>query len=107
MDRKPELTDCPRCKGSGKITLHVTTIAVGAKPAEETSRIPCRDCHGSGKVTPEEAERIRSFIEAYKEIWCRCGNPSGQVDFYDDGEHPEISKHHYRCRDCGKVTQIG
>ena len=39
--------------------------------------------------------------------WCYCGNPSGEMDFFDNDEHPKIKCHHWRCRDCGKVVQIG
>ena len=42
-------------------------------------------------------------------FWCECGNPSGDVHFHDDefenGER--VSKHHYTCVDCGRVTQVG
>lgn len=39
--------------------------------------------------------------------WCSCKTPSyDNMKFYDDGEHPELYKHHYRCQ-CGKIYQIG
>lgn len=39
--------------------------------------------------------------------WCHCGNPSGKMDFFDNGERSDIKCHHWRCHDCGKVVQIG
>jgi hypothetical protein len=39
--------------------------------------------------------------------WCHCGNASGEMDFFADGEHPKIKCHHWRCRECKGVVQIG
>ena len=68
-----------------------------------TTELDCVVCDGTGEIDEETAE----MAEFEKNMWCECGNPSEGVDFYDDGEHPEISKHHYRCQDCGGVVQIG
>ncbi len=40
-------------------------------------------------------------------IWCACGNPSTETDYYSDGESKTCFKHHWTCRDCGKILQIG
>ena len=39
--------------------------------------------------------------------WCHCGNPSDKADFFDNGQHPKMATHHWRCHDCGGVLQIG
>lgn len=64
----------------------------------------CFTCDGSGEVDRAEYE-ARKKAEA--EFWCSCGNPSEDVRFYDDGEHPKCDKHCYECVDCGKIRQVG
>tara|TARA_Y100000589_G_scaffold331494_1_gene385286 strand:- start:59 stop:241 length:183 start_codon:yes stop_codon:yes gene_type:complete len=40
--------------------------------------------------------------------WCKCEDRDiYDTEFWDDGEHEHVYKHHYRCGDCGKITQIG
>lgn len=40
--------------------------------------------------------------------WCTCGkSESAGVTFYDDGQHPSVKKHHYRCNACNGIVQIG
>lgn len=89
---------CPTCEGSKKIQL---TIRMNG--SETQSSQTCHVCDGSGEVS----DALHREIIAENELWCECGNPSGDVEFYNDGEHSEVHKHHYRCRDCGKVTQLG
>ena len=43
------------------------------------------------------------------DFWCECAEDHGS-DFHDDEYDEEgrrTSKHHYTCRSCGKVTQVG
>ena len=95
------MEQCTICEGSGKQTVTISTFG---EPENDTSfESNCIGCDGEGEVTEEQA----ALIEFEKNMWCKCGNPSEDVDFYDDGEHPEITKHHYRCKDCKKVVQIG
>ena len=93
---------CTECE-DGKMTIEMFE-GFPRKGEEGTkTEIDCVICDGTGEIDEETAE----MVEFEKNMWCECGNPSEDVDFYDDGEHPEISKHHYRCRDCGAVVQIG
>jgi hypothetical protein len=94
---------CPCCKG-GKVQ-HLTGVEVTVKGTQEMPPvdISCVWCNGTGEVGPEVIREHRF----YSTMWCKCGNPSGKTVFFNDGEHTEISKHHYRCYDCKKVTQIG
>lgn len=95
---------CSVCKGAGKQTITARTLVKGGSWKKEPPvTIPCLGCKGTGEMTQEQADALRT----YEEMWCRCGNPSGESSFYDDGEHPGLAKHHYRCVDCGRVTQIG
>jgi len=94
---------CTACQGGGVQHL---TVREDGKP-ERVTDIPCVWCHGSGEVTQEVLEELKT----YKTMWCQCGNPSGDFNFYDDGQHSgcpyRIHKHHYHCADCLKITQIG
>jgi hypothetical protein len=91
---------CTVCKGTGKNKTTVTDVGVGTT---EQFEMDCIWCDGTGQMTQEQFEDHRF----YTNMWCRCGNPSKDFTFYDDGEHQDIHKHHYRCFDCSKVLQIG
>lgn len=91
---------CPRCKGVGTLDINVCGVGVGVA---KIVNIKCVTCNGLKYVN----SRQLAIYNYEQNMWCMCGNPSEGVDFYDDGVHPEIYKHHYRCSDCGKVTQIG
>ena len=89
--------DCPKCNGTGKLTITVNS-AEFTGPME----LACVYCDGSGKVA-----HLRALSIVQQEaMWCSCKEP-GEPVFYDDGVHPEIHKHHYRCQNCGMVLQIG
>lgn len=72
---------------------------------EKTSYGECITC------VPETAEEIQEFEDARIEkekLWCNDKTHSKSlVDFYADDEHPRLYKHHYRCRKCKKIVQIG
>ena len=89
---------CPRCKGRGKMDLNVhegDTVQV--------VKITCVTCDGDGEINQVQYMIYRQEIE----MWCRCGNPSGDVDYYEDGQRQDVQMHHIRCKDCGKVVQVG
>lgn len=84
----------------------------------------CQGCNGKGTQSAnflgKELEIACIWCEgkwcsnnqAFKqamEIWCQCGNPSGAVQLFESDyfQHPKRQKHHYRCIDCNKITQIG
>lgn len=91
---------CPQCE-NGKMNL---TVEVWGQPEKtEHTQITCIHCKGTGEVSEEENEAI----EFEKNMWCECGNKNDVADYYEDGEHPELHKHHYRCRNCQGVVQIG
>ena len=90
---------CPDCKGEGRKDI---TIEFKDDPAD-TLNIECFTCNGEGEV---DQEGYDAWVYE-KNVWCKCGNPSNETRFYDDGEGKWVHKHHYVCIDCGKVVQIG
>lgn len=41
-----------------------------------------------------------------EDLWCQCDGIK-DPKYWDDGEHPDLYKHHWRCGDCEKIVQIG
>jgi hypothetical protein len=91
--------ECPICKGTKVTTMTVETY--GIKGSEKVE-IECPGCHGTGEVSSERMAQLTQKDN----IWCECEEDHG-VDYWGDGEHPDLSKHHYRCKKCKKVVQIG
>lgn len=60
-------------------------------------------CNGTGQITKEQ----KSAIDFEKNMWCKCGHENGSHYVPDNSKRGVISKHHYVCNDCGKITQIG
>ena len=99
------MKECPTCKGKGKLKVvvrvrEVTPVGVTHIPPLEIS---CVVCEGVGKVTAAKLEAMK----AEADLWCSCGNPSGNSKYHDDGDHPNCSKHCWTCEDCGKILQVG
>lgn len=92
---------CDSCEGSGEMKI---TMQEGfGKDAKKTeSTIECVICHGTGFVD----KQTKDEVEFEENMWCKCGEDHG-VDSYKDGEHHQIHKHHYRCKKCKDVVQIG
>jgi len=90
---------CPTCKGSGKQVVRTRTVLDGVREVSDV-KIECQTCQGSGEVDKAEYEARQKAI---RDFWCRCGNPSEDVEYYEyaDGAHG------WTCRDCGKVVQVG
>jgi len=92
---------CPMCTDGQMKFTEVLPFDKG-KP-DEVHYSDCYFCGATGIVD-------QTFVDAFneqKKMWCECGNPSEETDYWDDCEHPDLSKHHWRCRDCGKVVQVG
>ena len=64
--------------------------------------IECVGCGGTGEISEEMASAITYMEDA----WCECEEDHG-VTFWKDGQHPDLHKHHYRCKKCKKIVQIG
>lgn len=94
---------CPQCKG--KTTVSVTAhkfVAGKGFISEPPVDLTCPTCNGKGEIDDRKMEAY----EFEQNMWCKCGNPSGNSKRWDDGEGI-IHKHHYTCLDCGKITQVG
>jgi hypothetical protein len=97
------LCKCPACKGTGKMGVAVEVHGDG--PVKKSGiRITCVYCEGHGTITHLKL----SMLHFEQNMWCKCPDRE-KVDpvYYDDGQHPLVSKHHWRCFACGGVVQIG
>lgn len=91
---------CTVCNGTGKQTIQARTF--GMKKPEPPVEIDCVFCRGKGVLTPVQ----KAVLNYHNNMWCKCKKDHGTV-YYPDNTHPVVRKHHYRCKKCGKVTQIG
>ena len=82
---------------NGKMTIKVHDFST-EECEEKSVEIDCIWCNGTGEMTPEQAAEKQAFEDS----WCKCGNPSGQVNYYQEGH-----SHGYTCADCGKIVQTG
>lgn len=95
------LFDCEGCGGVGKMTTIISKFKHG-ETVETVVNMNCYHCDGKGKVD----EKKNEFFINYRKLWCKC-EEEHDTHFYDNYEHPELDKHHYRCSNCEKVVQIG
>lgn len=97
---------CLSCKGKGtvEVTMHTLTNGQANKYIQHWGCPRCDDGVMSLQQRAEFEAHMQE-IQAWHKMWCQCR--SKHTRFYDDGEHPEIHKHHWRCRSCGKIVQIG
>ena len=93
---------CPTCKGKRTVTVTAHNFEKGKFVAQKPVEMKCVVCNGIGGVTDAQLKALKE----YESMWCTC-KVQEPVQFYDDGEHPDLRKHHYRHRTCGKVVQIG
>ena len=101
IDRaKRGVKKCGPCDGTGDMKLNVSEHG---STVVKVSSITCVYCDGAGEVSLAQHKQM----QAEERMWCKCDEPSEDADFYDDGEHPELHKHHYRCKNCKGVLQIG
>jgi len=87
--------ECLVCKGTGKSTV---TVFETNKP-EAHFETDCYWCEGTGNMSVKQA---KSYLD-YKNIWCKCGNPSGNAVYFQK----ENGYHGWNCADCGKLLQEG
>lgn len=93
---------CPQCSGACRISVEVTEIASGGHRKKSSVDMKCITCDGAGKVSAS----VVAALKREQEMWCSCASP-GEPQYFADGDDLEIWKHHWRCRACGKVLQIG
>ena len=92
--------ECPACKGKGTQTIKTTHVNFdghgGVKKSE--TEMTCFWCKGEKTLTDEQL----AFWKSCQEVWCKCGNPSGNKNYYE-----EDGSHGWDCADCGKLLQTG
>lgn len=61
------------------------------------------------EVSPEIVAAVRAECgPCDDDIWCECDDPHETFDYRADDEcECGVEKHHYHCRACGGVFQIG
>ena len=96
--RREKRITCPSCSGLGTQFLKVT----GDAPKPGIYLVQCFFCKGARKVTQAQIDAL----EREQNEWCNCPEPM-DVDFYPDGSREDVTQHHWRCRKCGGITQIG
>jgi len=89
---------CPTC--NGKKVIHVELNDYNEK-TKKLIEMNCIDCQGHGTVSKDQYDNLMK----QKHIWCLCFNSSGST--YVEDNVGIVSKHHWLCNDCHKVTQIG
>jgi len=105
MAKTPAIVECPDCKGTGTTQMKVIeTTPKGT--TEKTFPMPCGACKSTGQTTKAKIranERLKAAVDA---MWCHCEGET-DAEYFADGARKDIQKHHWRCRACGKVKQIG
>lgn len=97
---------CPTCNATGNLTVHATTIDSNGSHPHEPVELTCVSCKGKKTVPEAYGQALKEMNES----WCECSRADQDrygVEFYDNGEHPDLHKHHYRCVSCKKIVQIG
>lgn len=90
---------CAKCNGTGKGKCASVHYENGVRK-EQSFEITCFSCTGTGEVTAARVAQLKRMDE----MWCRCGNPSGETTYHPDSPR---AKHHWTCNECGKITQVG
>lgn len=69
----------------------------------------CKHIQEFIQVEKLQVEKLKPTIIFWKIEWCECKSPDGSNNvFFDDGVCTcGVSKHHYHCKLCGRLTQIG
>ena len=91
--------ECTMCHGSKVQHLTITTFG---EEGSKTMDVDCVGCNGTGEID----ERVALELEYERNMWCDCTEDHG-VTYWKHGQHAILHKHHYRCKKCHKVVQIG
>ena len=95
------MVDCTFCD-NGQIEITVTENNIA-----QTSKIACIHCHGTKKLPKSEFNKINTEIKWLNDNTCSCKNHSNGVYYVADNIDKNILKHHWRCKNCKKIVQIG
>ena len=92
---------CPECNGTG---IGTVTIQTFGEEGKNISIINCRFCKGL-LISKEAALKIKKEKEVEDSLWCSCTVDYGVT--YKARGSAVCSKHHYICKKCKKIVQIG
>lgn len=92
-----KMVTCKACNGKGTMTVTVRTL----DEPDVKFEAKCFGCSGTGKMTKQQLENYNWE----NKLWCKCENSPGSR--YVPDNVGIISKHHYLCNKCNKITQIG
>lgn len=101
--QKVEETLCPDCLGSGFLKVVAFIIRGDKKSEPMESKIKCSLCAGTGKISVQ----MKLFID---NLWCNCAKANLEdagAYFVSDGIDKNCQKHHWKCKRCDKIKQIG
>jgi len=86
------MTQCSRCNGKGYTSAHLGSFTMEEfyecfdTPEDRDEYLhggydkPCERCHGTGKVTEEDAQRWEQRRADLYLRWCESGCPEGSFD---------------------------
>lgn len=97
-----EKSCCPVCEGHGFQFTHVTTYG---KPGQSISFSNCFHCKGK-PVSEEQGEHIQVVVDYVDSLHCKCDSNTDAY-YVADNMSAECKKHHWRCKKCFKIKQIG
>ena len=82
----------------GRRRKFLSSMGIRGKDLDDTmkKRVVYNDDTMFDTINPEHFD---------KDIWCKCGNPSGKS--YPKKSSTSLNIPHTTCADCGKVTYIG
>ena len=97
-----EISHCPHCKGTGMCTL---TSQEWGNHEKDIIITECYYCKGL-TITKEEGMEIQTQKDYEASLWCDCKIKTNDWTYKPKGSKV-CSKHHYTCKKCKKITQIG
>ena len=98
---------CQQCKGSGKIVVTMNTL--GKENSEHKCELSCISCSGQGQFVFSSEKDYSAWVSAEieRKMWCVCEFET-QSDYIENNQCKGcIIKHHYHCKRCHLITQIG
>ena len=104
---KGENLTCETCKGSGKVTVSMSTF--GKEGSEKKSQMHCISCSGKGiyLISSDSERKAWVLNRIQRNMWCQCEDSIGS--YYRENNECKgcMSKHHYHCKKCHLITQVG
>lgn len=94
--------NCPTCKGSGTEEITMNELKDGKFVETSKTLITCYTCDGQ-PVSKLQGLQLQKSINKEKSMYCKCEFSHGSYYVPDTNR----MKHHWKCKQCKKITQIG